>query len=56
MKLTKEQYEQQRQKAKARLIGLLEYQLEINPHLKQKEIAKILGVTSARISQLKKEI
>ncbi|WP_442600451.1 replication protein [Neobacillus sp. D3-1R] len=54
--VTREEYEQERKESKNHLLNMLKRHLERNPKAKGKELAALLGVTSARISQLKKQL
>lgn len=53
---TREEYDADRRASKEHLLDMLERLLERYPEATQKELAKLLGVTQPRISQLKKEL
>lgn len=53
---SREEYDQERKTDKEHLLNMLKRHLERNPKAKGKELAELLGVTPARISQLKKEL
>lgn len=52
----REEYDKERKNDKEHLLNMIKRYLERNPKAKGKELAELLGVTPARISQLKKEL
>lgn len=54
--VSREEYDQKRSDDKTHLLSMLKRHLERNPKIKGKDLAELMGVTPARISQLKKEL
>ena len=54
--VSREEYDQERTDNKEHLLNMLKRHLERNPKIKGKDLALLMGITPARVSQLKKEL